>query len=269
MAQVVEWSFKGYRGRRVARTWQAAEPRYIALLAHGYGEHLGRYEYVAQTITVDGGTVYAVDHVGHGKSEGQRVLIDDFERVVDDFHLLAERAQKELPGLPMVLIGHSMGGLIAARYAQRYGGELAALVLSGPVLGRWATVSTLLAADVIPDTPIDPATLSRDPEVGRAYVADLLVWHGKFERTTLEALDTTLQVVNESGDLGELPTLWMHGQEDHLVPIADTRGGIERIRGSKFQQQVFPGARHEVFNEVNRNEVLAVVTHFIDAVLAR
>lgn len=269
MAPVTETTLDGFDGGRMALSWVSGEPRWVALLSHGYGEHIGRYEYVAQTLTVHGAAVYGVDHVGHGRSAGERVVVTDFDRVVDDFRHLDEHARAEHPDLPVVLIGHSMGGLIAARYAQRFGSTLTALVLSGPVLGRWQTVETLLAVDEIPDEPIDTDTLSRDPEVGRAYTADPLVWHGPFQRPTLEAFAAMLTTINEGGDLGDLPTLWVHGADDRLVPIEGTQLGVDRIRGDHFEQVIFPDARHEVFNELNRDEVLATVVRFVDRVLAR
>ena len=268
MAESREWTYTGYDGERVARTWPHPQPRYVAVLCHGYGEHIGRYEHVADALVRHGAVVHGVDHVGHGRSAGDRVLIDDYERVVDDVHALVEHARREHPGLPMVLIGHSMGGMIAARYAQRHGDGLAALVLSGPVLGRWDAAAQLVAAEEIPDTPIDPATLSRDPAVGEAYAADPLVWHGRFQRPTLQALVACLDRINDGGRLGDLPTLWVHGEDDQLVPIDATREGIERIRGNRFREIVYPGARHEVFNETNADEVLADVTRFVDGVLA-
>jgi alpha-beta hydrolase superfamily lysophospholipase len=167
------------------------------------------------------------------------------------------------------MIGHSMGGLIAARYAQLHGAGLAALVLSGPVLGRWHAVDELLPLDEMPDAPIDTSTLSRAPAVGTAYTEDPLVWHGPFEKATIKALDTALRRINESGSLGALPTFYVHGGADELVRPADTRIGIEAIRGEDLTERIYSGARHEVFNETNRAEVLANVTAFIDRVLAR
>lgn len=225
MNETTTFPLPGHAGTLAARCWVHDHPRYVVLLCHGYGEHAGRYEYVATRLVADGAVVYAVDHTGHGLSEGERVLIEDFERVVDDFRLLDATARSDHPGLPVVLVGHSMGGMIAARYAQRYGSELAAVVLSGPVLGRWPALEAMLAAEQIPDAPIDPATLSRDPEVGRAYVDDPLVWHGPFKRPTVEALQHCLDTITAAGTVGDVPVLWLHGEDDGLVPL---RGAAAR-----------------------------------------
>ncbi|HEU5160148.1 MAG TPA: alpha/beta hydrolase [Streptosporangiaceae bacterium] len=257
----------GTHGTIVVRSWPNDHARYVALLAHGYGEHIGRYDHVADVLVRHGAAVYGPDHAGHGKSAGERALVTDFEDVVADLHRVEEQARAAHPGLPVVLIGHSMGGMIAARYAQHHGAGLAALVLSAPVLGPWVAIKALLELDEIPDIPIDVATLSRDPEVGKIYAADPLVWHGPFKRTTVAAFDRALAAIADGGRLGALPTLWLHGTGDELVPQADTRIGIEQIRGDDFTEVMYPDARHEVFNEINRAEVLAEVTAFIDRAL--
>ena len=156
-----------------------------------------------------------------------------------------------------------MGGLIAARYAQRYGGELSALVLSGPMFGARALVAQLLSLETIPDVPLDPTVLSRDAAVGAAYAADPLVWHGPFQRPMLQAMAAALDTVEGGPALGELPTLWVHGAADQLVPLAGTRPLIELLRGARFEGHIFAEAQHEVFNELNRAEVLSVVINFV------
>ncbi|MGH8794510.1 MAG: lysophospholipase [Stackebrandtia sp.] len=263
-----EWNFAGARGRIVAREWPNANPRYAAVLVHGYGEHVGRYEYVANTLVRHGAAVYAGDHMGHGKSDGERVLIEDYEEVVADVRRVEEKARGTHPHVPVVLVGHSMGGMIAARYAQLHGRELAALVLSGPVLGSWTEATSLLELDEIPHAPIDVSTLSRDPEIGRVYGDDPLVWHGPFKRPLLRALDACLKTINADGDLGTLPTMWVHGEEDKLVPLPASRVGVETIRGTDLVERIYSGARHEVFNETNKDEVLGDVKSFVDRVLS-
>lgn len=265
---VREWTFDGSRGRINVRQWDDGRPRYLAVLVHGYGEHIGRYDHVAEILLRHGAAVRGPDHMGHGRSEGPRVDIDDFEDVVSDVHHVATGAAADHPGLPMVLIGHSMGGMIAARYAQRYGRELAALVLSGPVIGSWRSALSLLDEEEIPFVPIDVSTLSRDPAVGRVYADDPLVWHGPFKRRLLESLDTTLHRIASGGDLGPLPTLWLHGEDDTLVPLSESQIGVQAIRGDDLTSYVYPGARHEIFNETNKDEVLSDVTGFIDRALS-
>jgi alpha-beta hydrolase superfamily lysophospholipase len=257
------------RGRLVVHTWDNDDPLHVVLLSHGYGEHARRYDHVAGALVAEGAVVYAPDHHGHGESEGERALAADLEAAVDDLHLVAEQAAADNPGLPTVLIGHSMGGLIATRYAQRYGDELAALVLSGPAIGANPDLLALAGMDPIPDIPIDPDVLSRDPEVGRAYAEDPLVYHGPFKRETLEGFGASIQAVAEGGTFGALPTLWIHGEADALVPLVHTRPAMEAVRGSDFSEKVYAEARHEVFNEINRDEVIADVVEFIRGVLSR
>jgi alpha-beta hydrolase superfamily lysophospholipase len=259
---------QGARGRIAVRRWPNPAARYVALLAHGYGEHIGRYDHVAARLAEHGAAVYGPDHVGHGRSDGERVLVEDFDTVVADLHAVAERAREEHAGLPVVLIGHSMGGLIAARYAQLHGDGLAALVLSGPAIGRNPDVEGLLELDPIPDVPIDPAVLSRDPDVGARYAADELVWHGPFKRPTLEAMFAAAGAIAEGPALDGLPVLWIHGEADALVPLVHTRPAVEQFGGDRLEEHIYPEARHEVFNELNADEVLADVTAFVDRALA-
>ncbi len=265
MTESREWTLKGHGGRLAGRTWSGVDtPTHLVLLAHGYGEHIGRYEHVADAFVANGAVVYGVDHVGHGRSDGERVLITDFERVVDDLHEVDRRARLEHPALPVVLVGHSMGGLIAARYAQRYTDTLTAVVLSGPLVGEWWAVGQLLALPELPDVPLDATTLSRDPAVGERYAADPLVWHGPFKRPTLEAIERALAAVEAGPSLGSLPLLWAHGEDDQLVPVAGTRRGIDRLGGEHLVERIYPEARHEIFNEIDADQVLADVTGFID-----
>src|SRR4051794_223627 len=261
---VSDFDIAGTRGRVVVHRWDVDEARYVVLLSHGYGEHARRYDHVAAALNADGAAVYAPDHFGHGRSEGERALAEDLEGAVSDLHLVAERAAADHPGAPVVLIGHSMGGLIAARYGQRYGSELAALVLSGPAVGGNPEIEALASMDPIPDVPIDPAVLSRDPAVGEAYAADPLVYHGPFRLETLMGFGTAVEAVAEGGDFGSLATLWVHGEEDALVPVKYTRPAIEHVAGEHFEQRIYPGARHEIFNEINRDEVIADVLEFLN-----
>lgn len=264
MADFKEWTIQSKKGAsRYVREWPHENASWIALLSHGYGEHIGRYGHVADALHAAGAWVVGPDHEGHGRSGGEPVRIDDFGPVLDDLHAVAGRTAGEKPGLPMVLIGHSMGGMIAAGYAQRHGRELAALVLSGPMFGAREVLQQLMAMDPIPEIPLDPGLLSRDPEVGQAYAADPLVWHGAFKQPTLRAMTAAMAAIEAGPSLGELPTLWIHGENDMLVPLDATRPMMAHLRGSRFEEKIYAGAMHEVFNEINRDEVIADVIGFI------
>lgn len=236
-------------------------------MVHGYGEHLGRYQYVARTLEAQGARVFGPDHIGHGLSQGERVLIEDYDAVVDDVHHVAAHFQQWHPGVPLVIIGHSMGGMIATRYVQRYGDNVRALVLSGPLIGERTQISDLLNLPKIPDTPLDTATLSRDPAVGVAYQADPLVWHGPFKRPTLHGMQHMLAKINAGPGFGALPTLWIHGDDDRLVLMAQSQTAINMLKGNDFESMVNPGGRHESFNETNKDQILRRIGSFIERVL--
>ncbi len=265
MIEPTERTSSGHRGDLAVRTWPGRGPGWIALLVHGYGEHSGRYQHVAERLVAARAVVCAPDHAGHGRSAGEPVLIDDADDLVADLETVRGEVVAEHPGLPLVLIGHSLGGMLATRHAQTYPQNVAALVLSAPVLGTWHGLD-LLENDPIPDSPIDAAALSRDPGVGRAYAEDPLVWHGSFKRPTLESVDACLRRINEGPSLA-MPTLWLHGEDDEIVPEADTRTGIDRVRSHEFHEHIYPGARHELFNETNSQEVLNDVVTFVGRVL--
>jgi alpha-beta hydrolase superfamily lysophospholipase len=182
-----------------------------------------------------------------------------------DVGKVIELARSEHPGLPTVLIGHSLGGVIVTRYVQAHDHPLDALVLSGPVIGGNPAFQALLEMDPMPDVPIDPATLSRDPAVGEAYANDPLVYHGPLTRETLNGVFAAIDKIASGPGFGSLPVLWVHGEADQLVPIESTRPVIEQLRGDVLEQQSYPGAAHEIFNETNKGEVLDTVAAFINA----
>jgi alpha-beta hydrolase superfamily lysophospholipase len=262
-ARVTESRVQGNAGPIYTRTWEIDGARGGVVLVHGYGEHIGRYEHVARALNDASWSVYGLDHVGHGRSEGERVLIPDFTPVVEDLHSVVQRAKAANPGQPVAMIGHSMGGGIAARYVELHPGEVAALVLSGPVIGSLRGITSLLGMDEIPTDPLPVTTLSRDPEVGRMYDEDPLVWHGPFKRQTLLGFADLLLDIALDADKVTGPVLWQHGQDDQLVRVAGSRRAIALLRNADVTEKIYPGARHEIFNETNKDEVLGDTVDFL------
>jgi len=252
-------------GRVQVRRWPAADPARLVVLVHGYGEHIGRYAHVAEALAAGGSTVVGPDHLGHGRSAGARALVESFEPIVDDVRGVV---QAERGDLPVVMVGHSMGGLIAIRYAQRHRSELAGLVLSGPAVGLGPLMQQWLAAPELPADPLDATALSRDAAVGEAYVADPLVYHGGWQRPTLEAFVAADQAITAGPGFGDLPLLYIHGADDPLVPVALARPIVEQLAGPDSEPRVLEGMRHEVFNEFGKEALIELVASFAKRVTA-
>ena len=156
-----------------------------------------------------------MDHVGaRPASEGEPVMIPDYTPVAEDVHSVVLAAKAANEGRPVAMVGHSMGGMIAVRYAELYPGEVAALVLSGPVIGTWKPATDMLAGDVIPSDPLDITTLSRDDEIGRIYDEDPYVWHGPFRRRTLVGIYDCLLDIALDSDKRDRAGCWQHGEAD-------------------------------------------------------
>jgi alpha-beta hydrolase superfamily lysophospholipase len=248
-------------GRVQVRRWNAENPQRLVVLVHGYGEHIGRYEHVAKALVERGCEVVGPDHIGHGQSSGEPALVEDFEPIVDDLRAVVEHARGELP---VVMVGHSMGGLIATRYAQRHGEDLAGLVPSGPAIGIGPVLDSWIENP--PSDPIAGEALSRDPAVGEAYANDPLVYHGGWKPATLQAFADADKAIAAGPDFGALPLLYVHGAEDPLVPVDLARPVVERLAGPDSELQVIAGARHEVFNELDQDETIALVADFAERV---
>jgi alpha-beta hydrolase superfamily lysophospholipase len=159
-----------------------------------------------------------------------------------------------------------MGGLIATRYGQRHGQELAGLVLSAPAIGLEPVLAEWLAAPEPPSDPIDVSVLSRDPAVGEAYANDPLVWHGGWKRPTLEAYAGACAAIDAGPGFGDLPVFYVHGEADELVPMVLAQPVVERLKGADFIAYTVPGARHEVFNETDKHETIGRLAEFVEPV---
>lgn len=240
--------------------------RRVVLIVHGYAEHGARYDHVARALTAHGAVVYAGDHIGHGRSDGERASITDFEHVVDDVHRLAEIARADHPQVPLVLVGHSMGGLIAGRFAQRWSEDVAGVAFCSAVIGDWEWARRVVAMPQLPHTPFDPLALSRDPAVGADYAADPLVYHGPYKRALLEA--EVLALDRFQRDIGRLamPVLFLHGSDDPFVPFRRSLRAVTEMPTEDLTVRVLAGARHEVLNETNRDEVVAHLVTWLDRV---
>lgn len=260
--------------------WRAADgssPKAVVVLAHGYAEHVGRYAHVIAALVERGYAVVALDHRGHGHSDGPRAVVRRFDDYVDDLHLLVRRTATNHPALPLFLLGHSMGGLIAVRYALRHQADLAGLVLSGAALQVGDDVSPLakrvgaVIARVAPNLPLIPArtgVLSRDPEVERRFAADPLCYRGRTKARLAHELYRAGLEARAHLDRLTLPLLIMHGAADTLTNPAGSTLLHERARSPDKTLVLWPEFRHEIFNEPGGDAVIARLADWLDARIA-
>lgn len=255
---------------QLRRYWPAAQARAVVVLIHGISEHSGRYEHVGRFLADRGFDVVAIDLRGFGESGGRRAYVDSFDDYFDDVE--DQLAEVRALGVPVVLLGHSMGGLIALSYAlsARPGPDL--LALSAPALGAnvpaLLRVLTPVLARLAPrlrvPSPIRGEMLATDPEVGKAYFADPLV-----VRTVTPSLGNALlrqiQWANDNLARLAIPTLVMHGADDQLVPARST---LPLADLPLVTRRTYPALRHEIFNEPARFDILEGLTDWLITQLA-
>ncbi|HYI80459.1 MAG TPA: alpha/beta hydrolase [Thermoleophilaceae bacterium] len=269
-----EGRFEGVGGLEIY--WQAwlpeGEPRAVVTIAHGGAEHSGRYAWTAGRLTARGYAVYALDHRGHGRSAGPRAYVDRIDNAVADLHTLGVLARDRHPGLPVVLLGHSMGGLISLAYALRYQDELSGLVLSAPLavleanpVARTAVRALSAVAPRLPIYKIDGTTVSRDPEVVRAYDADPLNHRGMLPARTVGEIAATVATFDARLPELTLPILTVYGSGDRLVDNAGSKLVDARSGSEDSALIAYEGLYHEVLNEPERERVVADVANWIDA----
>lgn len=254
------------------QSWVPDAPRAVIVLAHGYAEHLGRYDHVAERLGRDGFAVFALDHWGHGRSDGARGFVPRFQVFLDGMTSLLSVAKGAFPDLPRILIGHSMGGLISVAHLLSNQAAYAGAILSGPAVkpAEPPSAATLIVGRLLsrfaPKAGIlqlDSSAVSRDPAVVAAYRADPLVHTGKMSaRLAAEMLDAMAMVQRRASEIS-LPILIVHGSEDRLAAPAGARELFEKLSCRDKQFHDFLGLYHEVFNEPERNEVLDLVASWI------
>jgi lysophospholipase len=193
---------------------------------------------------------------------------------VDDLGLLVDRARTERPGLPLFLLGHSMGGLIAARYVLRHQDRLSGLILSGPALligedmPAWAKRVLLGVSRVAPWVPIPrgkPGVLSRNPEVERAFASDALCHNGRTRLGYVRALYLASEETRPRGGELRVPLLVMHGDADTLTSCRGSREFVERAASIDKTLKLWPESRHEIFNDLDADAVLAYMLDWLAA----
>jgi alpha-beta hydrolase superfamily lysophospholipase len=239
-------------------------PRGVMTISHGVGEHSGRYMNLVCPLTENNFAVCGFDHLGCGKSVGQRGHIKSWEDFRSGLRTCLQFIQSRYPDLPVFLYGHSMGALIALEYIQQTPKGLQGVILSGTPIepaGVRTPIKELLAkllSGIWPtfsiDLGLDPADLSHDPQVILAYKEDPLVQKFVSVRWGTEAISTQEHTAGRP-DLIQLPVLFIHGSDDPLNLVSGVRKYFEQVSYPDKQLLIYEGSLHEPHNDLEHARV--------------
>lgn len=257
-------------GERYAYAWLPPEPQRVLILIHGYAEHSGRYDEMAMYFAQRGFAVHAFDQAGHGRTKGARGHVDRFERLTDEVARFVDLIKLEHPECPLVLTGHSMGGLVVAGTSVLKNPAVDRIVLSGALLelgsdGGIRQALTLLLLKLL--SVIAPRVgvavglkldgLSRDPEVIRRYQADPYV-KDRMSARFAAGMSAMVKTVAAAPAAVEHPIMVLHGASDPITPPAGSQHfyeGLAPAIASGSVLKIYPELRHEIFNEPEREVI--------------
>ena len=257
------------------RSWPAADQASaVVLISHGLGEHSGRYEHVAAAFNAAGFHVYALDHLGHGQSPGKRAFVSRFSELTDGVAELRAHIAQDYPSMPVYLVGHSLGGLIAASTVLGAAQDYAGLLMTGPALGvptpppAWQVLLLRVFSAVAPGLKaleLDANAICRDPAVVEDYVADPLVHHENIPaRMVVSLFDEGARVMASAKDIS-VPVLLLHGAEDQLTSASASTEFVDMLASSDKQCTIYDGMYHELFNEPEQEAILKTCCEWITA----
>lgn len=251
------------------RAWEVDAPRAGLLVLHGLFEHSRRYQELGEFMAEAGFSTFALDLRGHGGSEGRRGHVRRFEILLQD----VDRFRREVEGgldveLPLFLIGHSMGGLVAVRYLEEYESSLAGAVITAPWFGtavpvpRWQVILANVLDRVLPAFPfpfrIDPATLSHDPERVADYRDDPDI-HGTITPRLFTEISTAMHRALQRADRIDVPVHFLLAGDDRLVDTQRSLAFARALPARVVTVDVLDGAYHEVLQERERRETMATI----------
>ena len=258
------------------RSWLPDDPRRVLLVVHGFGEHSGRYDDLAVWFAARGCAVHAYDQRGHGRSAGPRTHVDRFEQFLDDLAAFHALVREEQPTTPILLVAHSMGGLIGLTYLALRKPLLSGALVSGPALAPDRAVAPTkvmlarllrrIAPRLAMKAGLDANGLSRDPEVVRRYLADPLVIRTMTASLAAEMMGAAAALRGRAAQIGT-PVLLMHGAQDPLCPVAASEAFAAALTSAGSAFRSYPTLRHEIFNEPERETVYADAWRWIEETL--
>lgn len=267
--------FEGVGGLHLYyRTWESATPSAGIIVVHGLAEHSGRYEEFGRRMASNSVNVYAFDLRGHGVSEGRRGHADRFEFLLQDVERFRREVESITNGeLPLFVLGHSMGGLIALRYIEEYDAPLRGAVLvspwlaSGPSVPRWKVLGAGVLNKILPSLPIDAGIdadfLCHDALVVTRYREDPLV-HGKITPRLFAEASSSMGLVFHRSDRIRIPLLFLLAGDDQIVDTKKSETFARSLSATDVTIRVMPNYYHEVLNDFDRAHASKEVREWVN-----
>jgi acylglycerol lipase len=245
--------------KRYYQSWLPEDnPKAALVVVHGLAEHCGRYINIVNRFVPQGYVVYALDHLGHGKSDGTRVYVDRFDDFIQPLRQFVEMVHGWQPGLAVFIVGHSLGGLISSVYLLDYQAGLRGAILTGAAVKvpDNITQTTILISKVLSVlapkagvASLEVDAISRDPAVVQAYIDDPLNTTGKTSARLGAEMLKAMQRVGAEAPKIQLPVLIMHGGADRLVSPEASKLLYERVNSPDKTLRIWDGYYHELYNE--------------------
>jgi acylglycerol lipase len=270
---MTEGSFEGVGGIKIfTREWQpAGKPHGVVVISHGLNAHSGLYEWAAQQFTSNGLAVYALDHRGRGRSEGERFFVKKFSEWTTDLATFIDIVKSREPGLPVFLLGHSAGGVIACGYTLEHQDELAGLICEDfayQIPAPDVALAILKAVGhVAPHAHVlklKNEDISRDPAVVAALNADPLIANEKQPSETVAELVRADELLKKSFQRITLPILILHGTADKVTKPSGSKEFYEKAGSSDKTLKLYEGHFHDLLADVGKEQVMADIQAWID-----
>ncbi|MDZ7332515.1 MAG: lysophospholipase [candidate division KSB1 bacterium] len=278
MSQYAEGRLQSEDGLTLfTRSWRpdGVETKAVTMIVHGLAEHSGRYVHVGEFLAGRGIAVEGFDLRGHGQSSspGSKTYVKRFDDYIADAHLMLQRLMQRYSGLPIFVLGHSMGGLIASLLVVSRQPAIRGLILSAPALKISDDISPVLIklsaiiGKLLPNLPtikLDSSAISRDPEVVHKYDTDPLNYRGGIRARTGAEINRATQLIQRQMEAIQLPLLILHGTADRLADITGSKQLYERAQSSDKELKLYEGFYHEVMNEPEKEKVLNDIASWIE-----
>jgi alpha-beta hydrolase superfamily lysophospholipase len=275
-----EGRFTGSAGARLFyQAWLPVNtPRRAVLVnLHGLGDHSGLYPNLGNRIPGTGLALYAYDMRGNGRSPGQRAYLHGWYQYREDLHAFLARVREWEPGLPVFLLGNSLGGLVVLEYALHQAEGLAGVIAAAPPLGKLGVPPILMAlgrlmSRVLPRFSLrvgmDLTGLARDPAVVQAVLADPFFHRRGTARLSTE-VTAAIERVQSGAASFSVPVLVLHGSADRMVLPDGSRNFFSKVQFPGSELKEYPGAYHGLFADLNADEVIGDLLGWIEGRLAQ